>query len=80
MLANDKSLTKPSNYYIIKLQQHLIFHQKIVGEAVAYLYEGFVGFKLLEQASGTHLGQGIAFYHSELWLKSTRQINSKSFK
>ena len=78
MIVNVKSLTKPSNCYIIKLQQHLIFHLKVVGDAVAYLYDGFVGFKLLEQASGTHLGQGIAFYRSELWLKSTRQIKSRS--
>ncbi len=51
--------------YIIKLQQHLIFHQKVVGDAIAYLYDGFVRFKLLEQASSKHLGQGIAFYCSE---------------
>ncbi|RKZ82320.1 MAG: hypothetical protein DRQ39_10840 [Gammaproteobacteria bacterium] len=80
MIANDKSLTKPSNCYVIKLQQHLIFHQKVIGDPVVYLYDGFNGFKLFEQASCKHLGQAIAFYRSELWLKSTRQIKSRSLR
>lgn len=33
--------------YIIKLQQHLVFHEQVVGDAVAYLYDGFKIFVLV---------------------------------
>jgi len=46
--------------YIIKLQQHTIFHQKVAGNAATFLYDGFVDFKFLEQAYRKLSGQGIA--------------------
>ena len=33
--------------YIIKLQKHLTFHQQVFGNAVAYLYDGFIGYSVL---------------------------------
>lgn len=42
------------NRYIIKLQQHFIFHEQIIGDAVIYLYDGFEIFGYLHRFYLSH--------------------------